>query len=104
MTLHEESQAFWRLRARLWGNLARLALLHSRLRLSFVLLLSLIFWGSLYGLFFEGFQFLPREELGLLIDVLIAAAEFWAGQGKPFYAVFIDPERMLMLADLQRDA
>lgn len=63
-------------------------------------------WREAKGhvLVFEGFQFLPREELGLLIDVLIAAAEFWAGQGKPFYAVFIDPERMLMMADLLRDA
>jgi len=59
-------------------------------------------WREAQGhvLVFEGFQFLPNEDLGLLIDVLIDAAEFWAGQGKPFYAVFIDPERSLMLADL----
>ena len=55
-------------------------------------------------LVFEGFQFLPREELGVLIDVLIGAAEFWSGQGKPFYAVFIDPGRTLMLADIHSDA
>lgn len=51
-------------------------------------------------LVFEGFQFLPAEEVGVLIDVLISAAEFWPGLGKPFFAVFVDPERTLMLADL----
>ena len=63
-------------------------------------------WREAQGhvLVFEGFQFLPDDVLGLLIDVLVGAAEFWAGQGKPFYAVFIDPERTLMLADLHRDA
>jgi hypothetical protein len=52
----------------------------------------------------EGFQFLPADELGVLIDVMISAAEFWAGRGKPFFAVFIDPERALMLADLYQEA
>jgi RNAse (barnase) inhibitor barstar len=63
-------------------------------------------WREAQGhvLVFEGFQFLPGDELGVLIDVLISAAEFWAGQSKPFFAVFIDPERVLMLADLFRDA
>jgi hypothetical protein len=51
-------------------------------------------------LVFEGFQFLPAEEVGMLIDVLISAAEFWPGRGKPFFAVFIDPERALQLANL----
>ena len=63
-------------------------------------------WREAQGhvLVFEGFQFLPEDDLGVLIDVLIAAAEFWADQGKPFFAVFIDPERVLMLADLFREA
>jgi hypothetical protein len=60
--------------------------------------------GDGYVLVFEGFQFLPADELGVLIDVLISAVEFWAGQGKPFFAVFIDPERLLMLADLFQGA
>jgi len=62
-------------------------------------------WRQAQGhvLVLEGFQFLPEEELGVLIDVLIKAAEFWAGQGKPFFAVFIDPERLLGLADLFRE-
>jgi hypothetical protein len=59
-------------------------------------------WCEAQGhvLVFEGFQFLPPDELGMLIDVLISAAEFWPGLGKPFFAVFVDPERTLMLADL----
>ena len=62
-------------------------------------------WRQAQGhvLVLEGFQFLPEEELGVLIDVLIKAAEFWAGQGKPFFAVLIDPERLLGLADLFRE-
>jgi len=59
-------------------------------------------WREAQGhvLVFEGFQFLASDDLGILIDVLIAAAEFWAGRGRPFFAVFIDPERSLMLAAL----
>jgi len=45
----------------------------------------------------------PGDDLGVLIDVLISAAEFWAAQGEPFFAVFVDPERVLMLADLFRE-
>jgi hypothetical protein len=51
----------------------------------------------------EGFQFLPAEDLGVLIDVMISAAKFWAGRGKPFFAVFIDPERTLALASLYQE-
>ena len=47
---------------------------------------------------------LPGDELGTLVDVLRSAAEYWAGRGKPFFAVFIDPERRLELADLYREA
>lgn len=52
----------------------------------------------------EGFQFLSTEDLGVLIDVMISAAEFWAGRGKPFFAVFIDPQRTLALASLYQEA
>lgn len=55
-------------------------------------------------LLLAGFQFLPADELGELIDVMISAAEFWAGRGKPFFAVFIDPDRMLSLASLYQEA
>lgn len=63
-------------------------------------------WREAQGqvLAIEGFQFLPADELGVLIDVMISAAEFRAGRGKPFFAVFIDPERVLMLADLYQEA
>jgi hypothetical protein len=44
------------------------------------------------------------DELGVLIDVLRSAAEYWAGRGKPFFAVFIDPQKRLALADLYREA
>ena len=41
---------------------------------------------------------------GMLLDVLGSAAEFWAGQRKPFFAVFVDPARRLELRDLFREA
>ncbi len=44
------------------------------------------------------------EELGILTDVLRSTAEYWAGRGKPFFAVFVDPARKLVLPDLYREA
>lgn len=44
------------------------------------------------------------DELGILADVLAASAEFWKGRGKPFFAVFIDPQRKLTLPELFREA
>jgi RNAse (barnase) inhibitor barstar len=59
-------------------------------------------WREAQGhvLVFEGFQFLRADDVSTLIDVLAAAAEFWSGRAKPFFAVFIDPERTLLLAAL----
>ena len=55
-------------------------------------------------LVFEGFQAMSDDDVGVLIDVLITAAEFWAGQGRPFFAVLIDPDHLLQMADLFREA
>ncbi len=44
------------------------------------------------------------EEFGILVEVLRSTAEYWAGRGKPFFAVFVDPARRLALPDLYRDA
>jgi ABC-2 type transport system permease protein len=58
LSIDQESGVFMRLR----GAMARAAvagmLRTARLRLSLVLLLSAVFWGSLYGLFTEAFGFL----------------------------------------------
>jgi hypothetical protein len=45
---------------------------------------------------------LPADDLGVLVDVLRAAAAHWAGRGKPFFAVFIDPGHALALPALFR--
>lgn len=60
-------------------------------------------WREAEGhvLLFSGY---PGEKRGLLIDVLRSSADYWAGRGRPFFAVFIDPERELALPDLYRDA
>jgi hypothetical protein len=58
--------------------------------------------GHILG--FEDLQFLPPDDVGVLIDVLRAAAEFWTERGKPFFAVFIDPEHTLALPSLFDEA
>ena len=45
-----------------------------------------------------------HDESGILTDVLRSAAQFWAARGKPFFAVFVDPQRRLKLEDLFRAA
>lgn len=44
------------------------------------------------------------DALGVLVDVLRSVAEYWASRGKPFFAVFLDPEKKLALPDLYREA
>lgn len=41
------------------------------------------------------------DDLGVLIDILRSSAEYWAGRGKPFLAVFVDPAGALALPDLK---
>jgi hypothetical protein len=57
-----------------------------------------------YILLVVEFKTLPAEDLGILIDILNSAAAFWAGQGKPFFAVFVDSAGVLKLPDLFRGA
>jgi len=55
-----------------------------------------------YVLIFRGYP--EGDALGILADVLRAAAQYWAERGKPFFAVFIDPQKKLDLPDLYRGA
>ena len=55
-------------------------------------------------LLFHGHRDLPADDLGVLIDVLASSAEFHAEQGEPFFAVFVDPQSVLDLDDLHREA
>lgn len=43
------------------------------------------------------------EEFGILVDVLRTTAEYWAGRGKPFFAIFLDAGKSLALPDLYRE-
>lgn len=52
-----------RLRSRLLVNNLRIHLRRNRLRLGLILVLSLLIWGGLYGLFAEGFQFLRNMRI-----------------------------------------
>jgi hypothetical protein len=67
--------------------------------------LSDLSWRDAQGwvLIFRDFDALPRDDLGVLLEVLRSAAQFWAGRGKPFFAVFIDPRRSLELPDLYKE-
>ena len=56
--------------------------------------------AAVHLLVLEDLAAMPREELGVLIDVLAAAAQFWADQGRGFFAVFIDPRGTLELPEL----
>lgn len=58
--------------------------------------------GAGHVLLFEHYP--SGDGLDMLVDVLRSVAEFWAGQAKPFFAVFVDPARKLPLPDLYRDA
>ncbi|HEX4927308.1 MAG TPA: barstar family protein [Burkholderiales bacterium] len=49
-------------------------------------------------LLFETFP--SGKELEMLLDVLRSSAQFWAARSRPFFAVFVDPQRELALPDL----
>ncbi|MBW8906957.1 MAG: barstar family protein [Betaproteobacteria bacterium] len=55
-----------------------------------------------YLLIFRGYP--GGESCVMLVDVLRSAAQYWAERGKPFFAVFIDPEKKLELPELYRGA
>ena len=59
--------------------------------------------GDGHVLVFRNWQALSSDDLGVLIDVLRSAAEFWSGRGRPFFAVLIDPEVKLALPPLHRE-
>jgi hypothetical protein len=54
-------------------------------------------------LVFRNWHALGSDDLGVLIDVLRSAAEFWSGRGRPFFAVLIDAEEKLALPPLHRE-
>jgi hypothetical protein len=58
--------------------------------------------GAGHVVLIEGHGELPADDLGVLLDVLAAAAHYWAGRGRPFFAVFIDPGHALALPELFR--
>lgn len=59
--------------------------------------------GNGHVLVFRNWQALSSDDLGVLIDVLRSSAEYWSGRGKPFFAVLIDPQARLALAQLHRE-
>ncbi|MGE5639881.1 MAG: barstar family protein [Clostridia bacterium] len=62
-------------------------------------------WRPAQGhvLVLERFDALAKDDLGILTDVLRSSAESWAGRGRSFFAVFVDPGRSTGLQDLFRE-
>jgi len=58
--------------------------------------------GEGHILLFSAGAALPADDLGILLDVLKSAAAFWAERGRPFFAVFMDPEHTMALPELFR--
>jgi hypothetical protein len=54
-------------------------------------------WSKAAGhvLLLENAADLPAGDRGLLLEVLAAAAEFWAGRGRPFFAVLVGEDPAL---------
>ena len=67
--------------------------------------LSDLSWRDAPGwvLVLRDFDALPRDDFGVLVEVLASSAQFWAGRGRPFFAIFIDPRRSLALPDLYKE-
>jgi hypothetical protein len=56
-------------------------------------------------LLIEGFQGLRAgrpDDFGVLLDVIASSAQYWRDRGRPFFAVFVDPENTLSLPELFR--
>jgi len=54
-------------------------------------------------LLFEGYERLRSargDDFGVLLDILGSSAECWTERGTPFFAVFVDPGRQLLLPEL----
>ena len=76
MTAEAESRALSRLRATIAWQTLRSMLSEARLRVALVVLLSAVFWGLLYGLFFEAFSFLESihaEVISLLFNAFFSS-------------------------------
>jgi ABC-2 type transport system permease protein len=76
LSVDAESRVFSRLRGTIAWETLRSMLSGARLRLALVVLLSAVFWGSLYALFYEGFSFLESihaEVISLLFNAFFSS-------------------------------
>jgi hypothetical protein len=58
--------------------------------------------GDGHVFLFTGYEDLPADDLGVLLDVLASSAAYWAERGRPFFAVFVDATHALALPELFR--
>lgn len=50
----------------------------------------------------RGGDALGADDMGVLVDVFSSCAAYWAERGRPFFAVFADPQHALALPELLR--
>ena len=60
-------------------------------------------WRAAQGHVFLFEDFSLGDELGILLDILATSAESWAARRRPFFAIFVDPQQTLALAELFRE-
>ena len=58
--------------------------------------------GDGHVIVLRGADALGAEDLGVLVDVLSSCAAYWVERGRPFFAVFVDPQHGLALPELFR--
>ena len=103
ISIESESRLFWRLRTTIAKQTLWSMLSGARLRLTLVALLSLVFWGSLYGLFVEGFSFLDSihaEVISLLFNAFFSSLLFMLvfSAGILLYSsLYCSPESRLLI-------
>jgi hypothetical protein len=58
--------------------------------------------GDGHVIVLRGADALGAEDMGVLVDVLSSCAAYWVERGRPFFAVFVDPQHALALPELFR--
>ena len=59
--------------------------------------------GEGHVLVLSNWPSLRADDFGVMVDVLRSSADYWAGRGRPFFAVLLDPQARLSLPALHRE-
>lgn len=59
--------------------------------------------GSAHVILFSGAASVEAEQRGVLLEILTGCANGWRERGRPFFAIFVDPDVSLSLPTLYRE-